>query len=122
MFGLFFLLGYQFSPRISDAGEARFWRIDRAADYGLLDDLSRRNTIKTEIIRDNWEDILRVAGSLKLGTVKASDLVRAPASTSSCPTASRYGRSTSSGATEDAVWSVKQPASSSPGGIRQRAA
>ncbi len=77
MFGLFFLLGYQFSPRISDAGEARFWRIDRTADYGSLNDLSRRNTIKTEVIRDNWEDILRVAGSLKLGTVKASDLVRA---------------------------------------------
>ena len=77
IFGLFFLLGYQFSPRLADAGEARFWRIDRAADYGPLDDLSRRNTIKTETIRENWEDILRVAGSLKLGTVKASDLVRA---------------------------------------------
>ena len=34
IFGLFFLLGYQFSPRLADAGEARFWRIDRAADYG----------------------------------------------------------------------------------------
>jgi len=77
MFGLFSLLGYQFSPRISDAGEARFWRVDRTADYGPLDALSRRNPIKTETIRDNWEDILRVAGSLKLGTVKASDLVRA---------------------------------------------
>ena len=77
IFGLFFLLGYQFSPRLADAGEARFWRIDRTADYGPLDGLSHRNTIKTETIRENWEDILRVAGSLKLGTVKASDLVRA---------------------------------------------
>ena len=77
VFGLFALLGYQFSPRLADAGEARFWRIDRAADYGPLDNLSRRNTIKAELIRDNWEDILRVGGSLKLGTVKASDLVRA---------------------------------------------
>jgi 3-(3-hydroxy-phenyl)propionate hydroxylase len=34
----------------------------------------------------------------------------------------RCGRSISSGATEDAVWSVRQPASSSLGGIRQRAA
>ncbi len=77
VFGLFSLLGYQFSPRLADAGEARFWRIDRAADYGSLDGLSRRNRIKTDPIRDNWEDILRVAGSLKLGTVRASDLVRA---------------------------------------------
>ncbi len=77
VFGLFSLLGYQFSPRLADAGEARFWRMDRAADYGPLDGLSRRNRVKTDLIRDNWEDILRVAGSLKLGTVKASNLVRA---------------------------------------------
>ncbi|MDP9476869.1 MAG: Tn3 family transposase [Actinomycetota bacterium] len=77
VFGLFSLLGYQFSPRLADAGEARFWRIDRAAHYGLLDGLSRKNRIRTDLIRDNWEDALRVAGSLKLGTVKASDLVRA---------------------------------------------
>jgi len=77
VFGLFSLLGYQFSPRLADAGEARFWRIDRAADYGPLDGLSRRNRIKTDLIQHNWEDVLRVAGSLKLGTVRASDLVRA---------------------------------------------
>jgi 2-polyprenyl-6-methoxyphenol hydroxylase-like FAD-dependent oxidoreductase len=45
-----------------------------------------------------------------------------PASTSSCPTGSRYGRNISLGATEDAAWSVEQPASTSPGGIRQPAA
>ena len=45
-----------------------------------------------------------------------------PASTSSCPTAGRYGRNTSSGATEDAAWSARQPASSFPGGIRRPAA
>ena len=77
VFGLFSLLGYQFSPRLADAGEARFWRIDRAADYGPLDGLSRRNTIKAQLVRANWEDVLRVAGSLRLGAVKASDLVRA---------------------------------------------
>jgi len=34
VFGLFWLLGYQFSPQLADAGEARFWRIDPGADYG----------------------------------------------------------------------------------------
>ena len=34
IFGLFWLLGYQFSPRLADLGESRFWRIDPAADYG----------------------------------------------------------------------------------------
>lgn len=28
IFGLFWLLGYQFSPRLADVGEARFWRLD----------------------------------------------------------------------------------------------
>src|SRR5262245_21118366 len=39
-----------------------------------------------------------------------------PASMSSCPTAGRYGQNISSGATVDAVWSVKQLASNSPVG------
>jgi 2-polyprenyl-6-methoxyphenol hydroxylase-like FAD-dependent oxidoreductase len=45
----------------------------------------------------------------------------APASTFSCPTVNRYGRNISSDATEDAAWSVKQPASSFPGGARPSA-
>ena len=35
VFGLFWLLGYQFSPRLADIGEARFWRLDPTADYGV---------------------------------------------------------------------------------------
>ena len=34
IFGIFWLLGYQFSPRIADVGGARFWRVDPAGDYG----------------------------------------------------------------------------------------
>ena len=30
IFGIFWLLGYQFSPRLADIGEARFWRMDRS--------------------------------------------------------------------------------------------
>lgn len=76
VFGLFWLLGYQFSPRLADIGEARFWRIDATANYGLLDGLAK-NRINTELIAQSWEDLLRVAGSLKLGTVSASDLMYA---------------------------------------------
>lgn len=32
VFALFHLLGYQFSPRLADLADQRFWRIDRAAD------------------------------------------------------------------------------------------
>ena len=75
VFALFWLLGYQFSPRLADVGDARFWRMDREAHYGCLDNIARYS-INQQLIRDNWDDILRVAGSLKLGTVKASDIMR----------------------------------------------
>ena len=75
MFGLFWLLGYQFSPRLADVGGTRFWRIDKEADYGVLSGLSKHQ-INIERIARHWEDILRVAGSLKLGTIGAPELVR----------------------------------------------
>ena len=75
IFGIFALLGYQFSPRLADAGEARFWRIEKEADYGPLNGISR-SRIKIELIAENWDELLRVAGSLKLGTVTASEFAR----------------------------------------------
>ena len=75
IFGLFWLLGYQFSPRLADIGDARFWRIDRAADYGPLNGLAR-NRINTDLVTRNWEDMLRLAGSLKLGRIHAGAIMR----------------------------------------------
>ena len=69
------LLGLQFSPRIADIGGARFWRVDGKADYGVLDDLAA-NRINTRLIVEHWDDLLRLAGSLKLGVVRATDLTR----------------------------------------------
>lgn len=75
IFGFFWVLGYQFSPRIADIGDSRLWRLDNTAIYGALDKLAR-NKINTDLIANNWDDILRVAGSLKLGTVSATELIR----------------------------------------------
>lgn len=75
VFGLFWLLGYQFSPRLADAGEAMFWRIDKDADYGPLNDIAR-GQIRTHRITQYWDDMLRIAGSLKLGKIRASELIR----------------------------------------------
>jgi TnpA family transposase len=75
VFGLFWLLGYQFSPRLADVGEARLWRIDPDVDYGPLNGLAAHR-VRTDLIATHWDDLLRVAGSLKLGTVSASDLIR----------------------------------------------
>ncbi|MDX2422284.1 MAG: Tn3 family transposase, partial [Amphritea sp.] len=75
VFGLFWLLGYQFSPRLADAGEAVFWRIDKNADYGSLNDIARGH-INVRRAEEHWDEMLRIAGSLKLGTVRASELIR----------------------------------------------
>ncbi|EAN1043142.1 Tn3 family transposase, partial [Escherichia coli] len=71
IFGLFWLLGYQFSPRLADAGEAVFWRADKAANYGALDELAR-GCVDLSKIESHWDEMMRVAGSLKLGTIHAS--------------------------------------------------
>ena len=49
IFGIFRLLGYQFSPRLADIGGARFWRVDGKADYGPLDALAA-HTINLPLI------------------------------------------------------------------------
>lgn len=74
-FGLFWLLGYQFSPRLADAGESVCWRVDKEADYGVLDELAR-SCINPQKIELHWGDMMRIAGSLKLGKVQVSELIR----------------------------------------------
>lgn len=75
VFGLFRLLGYRFSPRLADIGGTRFWRIDPKADYGELNDISRHR-LSLRRIAPHWDDMLRLAGSLQLGRVPATGIMR----------------------------------------------
>lgn len=75
MFGLFRLLGYRFSPRLADVGGARFWRIDPKADYGALNAVSSHR-LNLQKLAPHWDDMLRLAGSLKLGRVPAISIMR----------------------------------------------
>ena len=75
VFGLFWLLGYQFSPRLADAGESVFWRVDKDADYEILNELAR-GCANPHRIEQHYDDLMRIAGSLKMGTVQASELIR----------------------------------------------
>jgi TnpA family transposase len=75
VFGLFRLLGYRFSPRLSDIGGTRFWRIDAGADYGALNAIARQR-VSLGRIESHWDDFLRLAGSLKLGLVPATGIMR----------------------------------------------
>ncbi len=75
VFGLFRLLGYRFSPRLADIGGTRFWRINSQADYGELNAIAHQR-INMDLITQNWDDLLRLAGSLKLGRVPATGIMR----------------------------------------------
>ncbi len=75
MFGLFAICGYQFSPLLADITDTRLWRFDLAASYGPFDQLARHR-IQLARILAHWPDMLRVAGSLTTGAVRAYDLIR----------------------------------------------
>jgi TnpA family transposase len=77
LFCLTDLLGIGFIPRIRDLAHQRLYRPGPASDYQafayagpLLGHRLNRDRILTR-----WEDLLRVAGSLKRGTVSASLLI-----------------------------------------------
>ena len=74
VFALFDLLGLQFSPRIRDLGDQRLFRLDRQKRHPHLAPLLRGRINRDRILR-NWDDLLRVAGSLKRGWVTASLLI-----------------------------------------------
>ncbi|MBE9045304.1 Tn3 family transposase [Pleurocapsales cyanobacterium LEGE 10410] len=71
VFAMFDLLCLQFSPRIKDLGGQRLYRVERNSEYQHIESLLS-GTIKTDKILARWDDMLRVAGSLKLGWVTAS--------------------------------------------------
>lgn len=75
VFGLFWLLGFQFSPRLRDVSDLRFWRMDAAADHGRFGAVAR-HTVRVERIERHWEDLLRIAGSLRMRRVRPSDFMR----------------------------------------------
>jgi TnpA family transposase len=71
VFALFDLLGLQFAPRLRDIADQKLYRVDKSIHYQNIGPLVR-GTIDPERILKHWDDLLRVAGSLKLGWVTAS--------------------------------------------------
>nr|QJS06022.1 tn3 transposase [Cryobacterium sp.] len=74
VFALTHLLGFQFAPRIRDLAETRLYT-PRSRSYPNLDPLIG-GTISTALIRTHWPEILRLAASIKTGTVSASLMLR----------------------------------------------
>ncbi len=64
LFGLCALLGITFMPRLKDLPDQVLSLIDRNADYGVLQPLFR-GRINIELILEQWDQLVRLAASLK---------------------------------------------------------
>lgn len=75
IFALMHLLGFKFAPRIRDLNEKKLYIPFGNHDYSVLSE-HIGGTINTKIITQNWDEILRLATSIKNGTVTASLIIR----------------------------------------------
>jgi TnpA family transposase len=77
IFALFDLLGLQFSPRIRDLADQQLYRTS-SVNLEKYPNLKSHlpGVINTERILKHWDEMLRLAGSLKMGWVTASLIVQ----------------------------------------------
>ena len=75
VFALCHLLGFRFAPRIRDLGDKRLYTVAKASAYPTIEPLVAVR-INTGLIADHWEELLRLATSIKQGTTTASLLLR----------------------------------------------
>lgn len=71
VFGLTHLLGFRFAPRLRDLSDSKLYTIGKSSDFPKLEKLLR-GQINTKIIYENYDDVLRLAHSIREGTVSAS--------------------------------------------------
>jgi TnpA family transposase len=75
VFALCHLLGFRFAPRIRDLADKRIYVLDKGSAYPALAGLVG-GTLNVRLIATHWNDILRLASSIKQGTVTASLILR----------------------------------------------
>jgi len=77
VFGLTHLLGFSFAPRIKGIGKQRLYLFrghDRRARDGWK--IAPDHYINDTLIRENWDDLLRLVATIKLKENTASDIFR----------------------------------------------
>lgn len=74
VFGLFDLTGLRFSPRIRDIADQRLWRMPDTRDDTPAARLLQ-HPIRTDRIVARWDDMLRVAATIRHGHLPASLLI-----------------------------------------------
>lgn len=75
VFGLCGLTGFRFAPRIRDLADRRLYVADGRAAYAALTPMIG-GAVDFRLIGENWDETLRLAASIKAGTVAPSVLMR----------------------------------------------
>jgi TnpA family transposase len=75
VFALMHVLGFRFAPRLRDLGETRLYVPKQRTAYTALKPMIG-GTLQIKSIRAHWDEILRLATSIKQGTVTASLMLR----------------------------------------------
>ncbi len=69
------MLGFRFCPRLRDFPDRKFACIEPATTYKELQPLFGRR-IRTDVIREHWDEVLRLVASLQAGTVLPSAMLK----------------------------------------------
>ncbi len=73
VFALCHLLGFRFAPRIRDLKDKKLYSFDKPGTYPKLRPLmAKKKALSQRRLADSWDDVLRLASSIKNGTVTAS--------------------------------------------------
>lgn len=71
IFGLSHLLGFRFAPRLRDISDAKLYTISPPNDFPNIKGILR-GKINTKVIKENFDDVLRLAHSIREGRVSGS--------------------------------------------------
>lgn len=71
VFGLSHLLGFRFAPRIRDISELKLYSFSKPSEYSKIENIIQ-GKINTRIIQENYDDVLRLAHSIRDGKVSGS--------------------------------------------------
>jgi len=70
LFGLCYLLGFSFMPRLKDLKAQQLYKLASETSYGKIDPLFR-GAVDVALLREQWDALVRVAASLKNRTAPA---------------------------------------------------
>lgn len=71
VFGLSHILGFRFAPRIRDISELKLYSFSKHSDYAKIENIIQ-GKINTKIIQENYDNVLRLAYSIREGKVSGS--------------------------------------------------